>query len=83
MRYTAHTIDGSVIFSADDAQRIADKCVDHMRGDRRPHIGYVFDSKPNQAFPFTVYTLNRDGGPIAAEGTLCRDFAEVCKAWGI
>ena len=43
MRYTAYTLDGSPIFGAEDAQKLADKVFTYLQENRKPHIGYTYD----------------------------------------
>lgn len=43
MRYTAYTLDGSPIFRAEDAQKLADAVFTHTKEGRKPHIGYTYD----------------------------------------
>jgi hypothetical protein len=81
-RYTMHTIDGGVIARFDCAQTAGDAMAYRLRMGSKPAPGYVFDSAPDRAFPFTVYMPNFEGGPITHTGTQCKDFAEVCKVWG-
>lgn len=72
MRYTAHTIDGSLIFSADSAQRIGDKVAEHIKENRKPHIGYTYDNTI-PAFPYTVW--NQEYSNFV--GHQCKNIDEV------
>lgn len=79
LRYQAFTIDGGLVFSADTAQRIAEKVADHIERQARPAIGYTLDNAGG-AFPFTVW---RPGlAPVCVIGTPCANFDAVCKEWG-
>lgn len=55
MRYTAHTIDGTLLFMADTAQAIGDMVVDHEKNMRTSHVAYTFDNLPGGAFPYTTW----------------------------
>jgi len=79
MRFQAYTIDGGLIFSADSAQRIADKIADHIDRQARPAIGYSFDNAGG-AFPYTVWRASDN--PPGIVGHPCESFDAVCRAWG-
>lgn len=76
MRYTAHTIDGSLLFMADCAQVIGDMVADHCKNNRTPHVAYTYDNKPGGAFPYT--TWREDWGHFI--GTQHRTFDDVVSA---
>lgn len=77
LRYSAHTLDGSLIFSADTAQRLCDKVADHIERGSIPHIAYTYDIQPG-TFPFTVW--KHDGAALV--GSPCKTFDEVAQHWG-
>jgi hypothetical protein len=64
MRYTAHTIDGSLIFSADTMQRMADKIIDHREKGLKPYPAYCFDNAPGCAFPYVTFRKSGTGETI-------------------
>lgn len=75
MRYTAHTLDGSLVFEALTAQAIGDAVMAYGKENRRPYIAYTFDShKP--AFPYTTWQ-DEYGNYV---GTQHRTFDDVVKA---
>jgi hypothetical protein len=76
-RYTAHTLDGSVIYSANTAQKIADMVSKHLNENRKPHIGYTYDNE-NTGYPYIVWKLENN----CCSGKPCKDFNEVAKEWG-
>lgn len=55
MRYTAHAIDGTLLFTAETAQTIGDMVLDHGKNKRTPHVAYTFDNRPDHAFPYTTW----------------------------
>ncbi len=50
---TAYTLDGSIIFTAENAQQLSDGVARHVRENRRPHLAYT--EIPGHAYPFTVW----------------------------
>lgn len=74
MRYTAYTIDGSVIFRAPDAQKLADAVFTHLQESRKPHIGYTYDEWHHGNY--TTWQL-RDH----LEGYPHKNFSEVADWW--
>lgn len=81
-RYSAHTIDGSLIFSSDTMARLGDRVIDHCRAGLKPHIGYTYD---NTAAPvkyrYHVWTVDQAGPPIAATVRLFETFDQVADWW--
>lgn len=58
MRYTAHTLDGSVIFHSQDETWMRQGVFHHMTKAKRPHIGYVYDNwHPAYLVPQLRHTL--------------------------
>ena len=57
-RYTAYTLDGSPVKTADTAQQIADAVIEHTNAQRKPHIAYTFDETPGYVWPYTTWRFN-------------------------
>ena len=55
---TARTLDGGVIFTADNAQQLADGVACHLRENRKPALGYTH--VPSHAYPFTVWAIESE-----------------------
>ncbi len=82
--FAAYTIDGGLIFGSDSRAAFLEKIGTHIRENRKPHVGYEYDSRqhPKSAFPYTVWRLTDAADVAGIVGTPCRTFEEVCKAWG-
>lgn len=74
MRYTAYTLDGSVIFRTEDAQKLADGVFDYMQADRRPHIGYTYDEWHHGNYMTWQLRDHLEGYPH-------KNFSEVAEWW--
>ena len=88
MRYSAHTVSGSLLFSADTLQRVADRVAEHEENrrkawvcDKLAPVGYVYDNRPGVALPYIA--LKRDEALPALVGTSHATFEDVCAAWGM
>lgn len=77
-RYTAHTLDGSTIYTSDSAQRISDAVIDHIKENRRPHIAYTFDNTPGSPWPYTTWRHSEQSGIWI--GSPWKTFDEVIAA---
>jgi len=74
MRYTAYTLDGSVIFRAEDAQKLADAVFTHLQESRKPHIGYTYDKLPHGSYMTWQLRDHLEGYPH-------KNFREVAAWW--
>ena len=74
MRYTACTIDGSVIFRAPDAQKLADAVFTHLQESRKPHIGYTYDEWHHGNYMTWQLRDHLEGYPH-------KNFSEVANWW--
>lgn len=79
MRYTAHTLDGSIVYKANTLQRIANAVAEHVQNERMPHIAYTYDNLPGCGLPYTTWV--REGNRLV--GTPQCNFDEVCEALGV
>jgi hypothetical protein len=78
MHYTTHTIDGTVINTAETAQLIYGAVCNHTAEGRKPAIGYTFDNTPGYVHPYT--TWRRADVSNMFVGTPWKTFSEVCEA---
>jgi hypothetical protein len=78
-RYCLFTFNGTPIVHGDDVQGMADYAFSYMENDRRPHIGYLFDSY-SPAMPFTVFEIVES--PMRAlVGHPLQSFVQVAEWW--
>jgi hypothetical protein len=78
MRYTAHTLDGTTVLTAESAQQIADALIDRTKAGRRPHIAYIFDNEPGSPWPYTTWKQSAISGIWI--GSPWKTFDEVVTA---
>lgn len=76
------TMGGGLIFGSDNRDAFENQICEHINADKKPAIGYAYDSRQGFAFPYTVWRRTDAADIAGIVGTPCRTFDEVCKTWG-